>query len=89
MSPQYAAVCRNLRDIRKARDLSLLDVEKASRGLITAVTLGSYERGNRLLNISKALLIAEFYGVTITKLLDPDARCSKCDALSYVSDVMV
>lgn len=89
MSPQYAAVCRNLRAIRKARNMSLLDVEQASKGVLAAISLGSYERGDRVLNVSKALLIAEFYGVTITELLDPSVRCSKCEALSYVSDVMV
>ena len=89
MSPQYASVCRNLRAIRNARGLSLFDVEVASNGVISAIALGSYERGDRMLSVSKALLIADFYGVSAAQILDPSWRCTSCEALSYISDVMV
>jgi len=63
------SVSARIRAIRIAKGLSLSDVEKASHKKIKAVVLGSYERGDRNLSVSKAITIAEFYAVPLTYLL--------------------
>jgi transcriptional regulator with XRE-family HTH domain len=61
-------VAHRLRDIRKSRSMSLLDVESASAGTIKAVVLGSYERGTRALSVKRAIQIADFYGIPVHHL---------------------
>lgn len=63
------SISARIRAIRIAKGLSLSDVEAKSLRKIKAVVLGSYERGDRSLSISKAILIANFYGVPLTFLL--------------------
>ena len=57
------AVSAKLRAIRNAQGYSLSEVEMRSHGRIKAVVLGSYERGSRSMSISRAIEIANFYGV--------------------------
>lgn len=66
-SPADIATC--LRAIRKGRGLSLAQVEKLSHGAIKAVVLGSYERSDRSLSVTRAIEIADLYGVPLTHLL--------------------
>jgi len=61
-------VAHRLRDIRKSRSMSLLDVEIASAGSIKAVVLGSYERGSRALSVKRAIQISDFYGIPVHHL---------------------
>lgn len=70
MEPNIASefVAQRLRDIRKSRSMSLLDVEIASEGSIKAVVLGSYERGTRALSVKRAIQIADFYGMPVHHL---------------------
>ena len=63
-----AHVAARLRTIRRARSLSLSQVEALSSGSLKAVVLGSYERGSRNLTIKRALEIAKIYNVPITEL---------------------
>ena len=57
------AVSAKLRAIRITQGYSLNDVELKSHGAIKAVVLGSYERGSRSMSVSRAIEIANFYGV--------------------------
>ncbi|MEI9907898.1 MAG: helix-turn-helix domain-containing protein [Actinomycetota bacterium] len=66
--PTVEFVAQRLRTLRKERGWSLSDVEKRSAGRITAVTLGSYERGDRTLSVKRSLELATFFGVPITHL---------------------
>lgn len=66
-----ASISSRLREIRISRALSLADVEVASNRKIRAVVLGSYERGDRALSVNKAIVIAEFYGLPLSYLLEP------------------
>ena len=58
-----------LRAIREAKGLTLLDVENSSNGQITAVTLGSYERGDRNITLSKLFDIARIYDIPSSEFL--------------------
>jgi transcriptional regulator with XRE-family HTH domain len=89
MSPRYAEIAKNLRRLRHERGLTIDKAAKATNGAIPPVVLGSYERGSRMMSVSKALILADIYGVTIGQLLNPQERCQKCDMLSLMSDVMV
>ena len=62
-------VCKRLRAVREAKSLTLLDVQQKSEGKITAVALGSYERGDRQISLVKLLQIATIYGVPASEIL--------------------
>jgi transcriptional regulator with XRE-family HTH domain len=64
-----ADIANRLRTLRKARGWSLGDVEKVSRGAIKAVVLGSYERSDRSLSVSRAIQLADLYSVPLVHLL--------------------
>jgi transcriptional regulator with XRE-family HTH domain len=57
-----------LRVLREARKLTLQDASELSHGTITAIALGSYERGDRAISAGKLLEIAAMYGVPISEL---------------------
>ena len=67
-------VCKRLRSLREAKALTLLDVEQQSEGEVTAVALGSYERGHRQISVSKLLQIARIYGVPVSDILTQKAE---------------
>lgn len=73
-TPTIESISSRLRSIRTTKGLSLSDVERASHRSIRAVVLGSYERGDRALTLKKAIIIAAFYGVPLTYLIqEPSA----------------
>ncbi len=58
-----------LRAIRGQQGLTLHDVEARSDGEWKAVVVGSYERGDRAVSVSKLSRLAKFYGVPLVDLL--------------------
>ena len=62
-------ICQRLRMVRERKGLTLLDVERRSGGEISAVALGSYERGHRNVSLSKLLQIAKIYELPISEIL--------------------
>lgn len=58
-----------LRAIRGQQGMSLQAVERKSNGKWKAVVVGSYERGDRSISVSRLAELAEFYSVPITELL--------------------
>jgi transcriptional regulator with XRE-family HTH domain len=58
-----------LRDIRQQQGMTLQQVEQASGGEWKAVVVGSYERGDRAISVSKLAQLAAFYKVPLTELL--------------------
>jgi transcriptional regulator with XRE-family HTH domain len=54
--------------VRESRNLTLVQAAALSRGSISAVALGSYERGDRAISASKLAKIATMYGVPIGEL---------------------
>jgi len=71
MQDHQAALGERLRGIRRQQGLTLQDVEERSRGQWKAVVVGSYERGDRAISISKLSRLADFYGVPLRDLLPP------------------
>jgi transcriptional regulator with XRE-family HTH domain len=61
-----------LRAIRKQKDLSLQDVEQASREEFKASVLGAYERGERAISVPRLQRLARFYNVPVDRLLPGD-----------------
>ena len=66
-----------LRAIRSQQDLTLQDVEDRSDGRWKAVVVGSYERGDRAISISKLAQLGRFYGVPLSDLLPRPATETK------------
>ena len=66
-------VGERLRAIRKQKDLSLQDVEQASREEFKASVLGAYERGERAISVPRLQRLAKFYSVPVDRLLPGDA----------------
>lgn len=58
-----------LRAIRGQQGMSLQAVERKSNGKWKAVVVGSYERGDRSVSVTRLAELAEFYSVPITELL--------------------
>lgn len=69
MQDHQTALGDRLRGIRRQQGLTLQDVEERSRGQWKAVVVGSYERGDRAISISKLSRLADFYGVPLRDLL--------------------
>jgi len=65
------ALGARLRAVRNQQGMSLHGVEEKSEGRWKAVVVGSYERGDRAITVTKLAELAQFYNVPITDLL-PD-----------------
>lgn len=62
-------VGRRLRAVRKAKKMSLEEVERSSGGRWSASAIGAYERGFRNLSLPRLRELAEFYSVPMVVLL--------------------
>ena len=72
MTPEYErALGARLRSTRMQRGLSRHDVQVQSDGCCSAVAVGSYERAERAVTVTRLAELAEFYGVPVDQLL-PD-----------------
>jgi transcriptional regulator with XRE-family HTH domain len=60
-----------LREIRKSRRLSLSEVYNTSDHNFKASVLGSWERGERAISLSRLRQLCTFYGVTLESVLAP------------------
>src|SRR5205809_7583540 len=70
MPSDYAkSLGARLRSIRQQQGLSLQGVEEKSAGRWKAVVVGSYERGDRAVTVSRLAELAEFYRVPVAELL--------------------
>jgi len=73
MPSEYAkSLGARLRSIRQQQGLSLQGVEEKSNGRWKAVVVGSYERGDRAVTVSRLAELADFYRVPVAELL-PDS----------------
>jgi len=57
-----------LRFLRESRNLTLSQAAVLSQGSITAMALGSYERGDRAITAAKLVAISQMYGVPLQEL---------------------
>ena len=82
-----AHVAARLRTIRRARSLSLSQVEALSSGRLKAVVLGSYERGSRNLTIKRAIEIAKIYDVPVTELFSAKSNYQSGETPRLMLDI--
>jgi transcriptional regulator with XRE-family HTH domain len=59
-----------MRLIRESRHLTLIQAVRLSNGELTAIALGSYERGDRSVSARKLISIAQLYEVPISELFE-------------------
>ena len=69
MIKEIEEIAARLRSLRLSRNLTLAEVEIKSHKRLRAVALGSYERGDRSLSVSKAIELSGFYEVPLSYLL--------------------
>ena len=67
---------RRMRAVRQSLGWSLADFEIHSARRVTAVAMGSYERGSRTLSISKLLVICDILQVSPIHILAPTNELS-------------
>ena len=89
-SKSYAlAVGARLRQVRRERGLSLMGIEQKTDGHFKAVVIGSYERADRAVTVSRLAELAEFYRVPVAELLPPAVAIdSAAEALSLARRVV-
>lgn len=66
---ELEALQSRLRAVRVSKGLTLSQVSAKSKGSISAIALGSYERGDRSLSTQKLFEISQIYGVPVVELL--------------------
>ena len=59
-----------MRLIRESKHLTLIQAAKLSQGEISAIALGSYERGDRAVSAHKLIGIAGIYEVPVSELFE-------------------
>lgn len=90
MANDYAlALGSRLRAIRQQQNLSLQGVEEKSGGVWKAVVVGSYERGDRSITVSKLAALAEFYGVPVVELLPGAGGSAKSAAAAELAGIVI
>ena len=76
--PEIEQLCTRLRLIREAKVLTLAQAASLSHGAISAIALGSYERGDRSISATKLIQISQMYGVPVSELFSaPDKSVSQ------------
>ncbi|HSJ27851.1 MAG TPA: helix-turn-helix domain-containing protein [Acidimicrobiia bacterium] len=86
MSRFNRSVGERLRDARRGRGWSLLDVEEASSGEFKASVLGAYERGERSVSAARLWRLAQLYEVHVATLL-PGAERTSVDEDGVLVDI--
>jgi transcriptional regulator with XRE-family HTH domain len=71
---ELVALQSRLRAIRVSKGLTLSQVSLQSKGSISAIALGSYERGDRSLSTQKLFEISQIYGVPVVELLSSPSK---------------
>ena len=67
---QIETLHTRMRLIRESRRLTLIQAAKLSGGQISAIALGSYERGDRSVSAQKLIAIANLYEVPVSDLFE-------------------
>jgi transcriptional regulator with XRE-family HTH domain len=83
-----SAVGARMRALRREKGWSLREFEERSRGQIKAITLGSYERGDRSLSVETMSLIADVLSIHPAELLSNKCRPITTDAPRHIYDLL-
>lgn len=68
---QLVELQSRLRTVRISKGLTLSQVSALSKGSISAIALGSYERGDRSLSTEKLFAISNIYQIPVAELMSP------------------
>jgi transcriptional regulator with XRE-family HTH domain len=68
--PTTTSISARIRAQRKARSLTLQDIERLSNGRIKAVVMGSYERGSRAISLARTIEIANLFAIPLSELIE-------------------
>ena len=68
---QLTELQSRLRAVRISKGLTLSQVSALSKGSISAIALGSYERGDRSLSTEKLFAISQIYQLPAAELMSP------------------
>ena len=80
MNAEYSKrVGETLRSVRRARRLSLQEVEGLSGQEFKASVLGAYERGERAVSVPRLWRLSCLYGVSVVELLPLDEPAEVTD----------
>ena len=71
---QLAQLTTRIRSLRESRHLTLVEAAAKSQGAISAMALGSYERGDRAISAEKIFILAQMYGVPVTEIFMPPEK---------------
>jgi transcriptional regulator with XRE-family HTH domain len=72
-NPEIELLCTRLRLIRESKNLTLIQAASLSQGAISAIALGSYERGDRSISAEKLIHISQMYRLPVSELFSaPD-----------------
>ena len=71
---QLTELQSRLRTVRISKGLTLNQVSALSKGRISAIALGSYERGDRSLSTEKLIEIAQIYQIPVAELISPTQK---------------
>lgn len=74
ITTELLSLQKRLREIREAQGLTLNQVAARSQGKVSAIALGSYERGDRSISAHKILEIAHIYQIPVTELFGSTAK---------------
>ena len=77
---QLKEIRRRIRAARLSLGWSLADFEIHSGGTVTAVAMGSYERGTRTLSINKLLVICDILQISPIHILAPAQELTTADS---------
>lgn len=77
ITKELQRVQQGLRAIREAQGLTLSQASAKSGGEVSAIALGSYERGDRTISTSKLIQIAQIYDVPVTAFFDSHDHANK------------
>ena len=80
------ALGERIRAVRRARGLTLTEVQAISRDELKASVLGAYERGKRAISITRLQRLASLYGVPVAALL-PGAPVVAGEGGQFVFDL--
>lgn len=70
ISGELLTLQKRLRSVREAQGLTLSQVAAMSSGSISAIALGSYERGDRSISAIKIFEIAKLYKIPVSELFE-------------------
>ena len=73
---------KRIRAARISRGWSLADFQSHSGGAITAIAMGSYERGSRTLSTQKLITICKVFEISLLHLLASDQELVRGDSSS-------